>query len=64
MTNGNHVAYNLTSYLGPDDLRTLTQETVCTTILRPVLQAGPVLLEAPDFNLQNAMTNSLVLQWR
>jgi hypothetical protein len=59
MTNGNNVAYNLTSYLGPDDLRTLTPDMVRTTILRPVLQDRPVLLEAPDFNLQNATTNSI-----
>jgi hypothetical protein len=59
MTNGNHVAYNLTSYLGPDNLCTLTLEMVCTTILRPVLQDGPDLLEAPNFNLYNATTNSI-----
>jgi hypothetical protein len=51
MMNGTNVAYNLTSYLGPDNLRTLTPNTVRATILRPVLQDGPVLLEAPDFNL-------------
>ena len=59
MTNGTNVAYNLTSYLGPDDLRTLTPDTVRATILWPVLQDGPVLLDSPDFNLQNAMTNSI-----
>ncbi len=56
MVNGNGVAYNLNSYLGPGDLHTLTLETVCTTILRPVLQDGLVLLEAPEFNLQHATT--------
>jgi hypothetical protein len=59
MTNGTNLAYNLTSYLGPDDLHTLNPDTVHATILWPVLQDGPVLLEAPDFNLQNAMTNSI-----
>jgi hypothetical protein len=59
MTNGNHGAYNLTSYVGLEDLRTLTPETVRTTILRPVLQDGPVLLKAPDFNLQNVTRNSI-----
>jgi hypothetical protein len=59
MMNGTNVAYNLTSYLGPDDLRTLTPDMVRATILWPVLQDGPVLLEAPDFNLQNATTNSI-----
>jgi hypothetical protein len=58
MMNGNNVAYNLTSYLGNGDLCTLLPEMVCDTILRPVLQDGHVLLEAPDFNLQNATTNS------
>ncbi len=59
MTNGTNVAYNLTSYLGPDNLHTLTPDTVRMTILWSVLQDGPVLLEAPDFNLQNATTNSI-----
>ncbi len=57
--NGTNVAYNLTSYLGPDNLCTLTPDMVRATILRPVLQDGPVLLEAPDFNLQKATTNSI-----
>ncbi len=57
MMNGNDAAYNLTSYLGNGNLRTLSPEMVRDTILRPVLQDGPVLLEVPDFNLQNAMTN-------
>jgi hypothetical protein len=56
--NGSGVAYNLNSYLGPADLRTLTLEVVRTTILNPVLQDGPVLLEASNFNLQNANTNT------
>ncbi len=37
MMNGNNVAYNLTSYLGNGDLRTLLPEMVRDTILRPVL---------------------------
>jgi hypothetical protein len=45
MINGNGVAYNLNSYLGPADLRTLTPYVVRTTILNPVLQDGPVFLE-------------------
>jgi hypothetical protein len=49
--NGSGVAYNLNSYLCPADLWTLTPEVVRTTILNPVLQDGPVLLEASNFNL-------------
>jgi hypothetical protein len=56
--NGSGVAYNLNSYLGPADLWTLTPEVVRTTILSPVLQDSPVLLEASDFNLQNRNTNA------
>jgi hypothetical protein len=56
--NGSGVAYNLNSYLGPADLWTLMPEVVRTTILIPVLQDGPVLLEASNFNLQNANTNA------
>jgi hypothetical protein len=56
--NGSGVAYNLNSYLGPADLRTLMPEVVRTTILNPVLQDGPVLLEASNFNLQNTNTNA------
>jgi hypothetical protein len=54
--NGSGVAYNLNSYLGMADLRTLMPEVVRTTILNPVLQDGPVLLEASNFDLQNANT--------
>jgi hypothetical protein len=58
MMNGSGVAYNLNSYLGPADLQTLTPEVVRTTILTPVLQDGPVLLEVSNFNLQNENTNA------
>ncbi len=56
--NGSGVAYNLNSYLGTADLRTLMREVVRTTILNPVLQDCPVLLEASNFDLQNANTNA------
>jgi hypothetical protein len=56
--NGVGGAYTLVGYLGVDDLCTLTPNDVKTTILNPVLQYGPVLLEASDFNLQTANTNS------
>ncbi len=58
MTNGAGGGYMLISYCGADDLRTLRPEEVKTQILHPVLQTGPVLLQASDFNLQAANTNS------
>ena len=58
MTNRAGGAYTLISYCGADDLRTLSPEEVKTQILHPVLQTGPVLLQASDFNLQVANTNS------
>ncbi len=58
MTNGAGGAYTLISFCGADDLRTLSPEDIKTQILDPVLQTGPVLLQASDFNLQMANTNS------
>ncbi len=58
MTNGAGAVYNLLSFLGVDDLRTLTPPEVKATILDPCLQDGPVLLKASDFNLQIANTDS------
>ncbi len=58
MTNGVGAAYNLVSFLGVDDLRTLTPPVVQTVLLHACLQDGPVLLKASDFNLQNANTDS------
>ncbi len=57
MTNGAGTAYNLVSFLGVNDLRTLTPPEVKTVLLDPCLQDGPVLLKASDFNLQNANTD-------
>jgi hypothetical protein len=57
MTNGNGGAYNLVSFLGINNLRTLTLLLVKANILDPCLQDGPVLLKASDFNLQNANTD-------
>jgi hypothetical protein len=58
MTNGAGGAYTLISYCGVEDLRTLSPEEVKMQILHPVLQTSPVLLQASDFNLQAANTNS------
>ena len=57
MTNGAGAAYNLVSFLGVNDLRTLTPPEVKTILLDPCLQDGPVLLKASNFNLQNANTD-------
>ena len=57
MTNGRGGAYTLVSFLGVDDLCTLTPNEVKTDILNPVLQNGLVLLQASDFNLQTVNTN-------
>jgi hypothetical protein len=58
MTNGVGAAYNLVSFLGVDDLCTLTPPVVQTVPLNACLQDGPVRLKASDFNLQNANTHS------
>jgi hypothetical protein len=58
MTNGAGAAYNLVSFLGVDDLCTLTPPEVKTALLNPYLQDGPVLLKASNFNLQNVNTDS------
>jgi hypothetical protein len=58
MTNEAGGAYNLVSFLGVDDLRTLTPHEVQTVLLDTTLQDGPVLLKASDFNLQHTNTDS------
>jgi hypothetical protein len=59
MTNGAGAAYTLVSFLGVDDLRTLTPEMVRDHILSQVHQDGPVMLAASDFNLTSANTDSV-----
>jgi hypothetical protein len=58
MTNRNGGAYTLVSYLGPADLRTLTPPEVKAQILDIFLQDGPVLLQASNFNLATANTDT------
>ncbi len=58
MVNGAGGAYNLVSFLGVNDLRTLTPPEVKATILNPCLQDGPVLLKASDFKMRIANTDS------
>jgi hypothetical protein len=54
MLNGHGVAYNLLTYHGPADLRTMTAAEVLTQIVNPCLQQGPITLENADFNLAAA----------
>ena len=54
MLNGHGVAYNLLTYHGPADLRTMTAAEVLTQIVNPCLQQGPITLENADFNLATA----------
>ena len=58
MTNGAGAAYTLVSFLGVNDIRTLTPETVKADILIPVHQDGPIMLAASDFNLTHANTDT------
>ena len=58
MADGRGTAYTLVSFLGVDDLRSLDPDDVKTNILTPVLQNSPALLQASNFNLQTANTNS------
>ncbi len=58
LINGAGKDYNLISFLGVNDLRTLMREQVHADILSVVQQDSPVLLRASDFNLQAANTDS------
>jgi hypothetical protein len=51
---GNSIAYNLSTYHGPADIRTMTAAEVLTEIVDPCLQMGPITLENADFNLAKA----------
>ena len=54
MVNGVGANYNLTSWLGADDLRGLTRDEVRLQILEPCLRDGPITLGVADFNLAEA----------
>ena len=58
MADGRGASYTLVSFWGVNDLRSLNPDNVKADILTPVLQNGPVLLQASDFNLQTVNTNS------
>jgi hypothetical protein len=54
MVNGVGVNYDLTSWLGTDNLNTLTCKEVRAQILEPCLRDGPITLGVTDFNLAEA----------
>jgi len=54
VNNGVGANYNLTSWLGADDLRGLTHDEVRSQILEPCLRDGPITLGVADFNLAEA----------
>jgi hypothetical protein len=54
MANGVGGNYNLTSWLGANDLSLLAKEDVHTAILEPCLHDGPTTLSAAEFNLAKA----------
>ena len=62
MTNGAGAAYNLTTFHGTADLRTLTEEQVWAEILDITLQDGPVELQPASFGVTSARTDSLALR--
>lgn len=58
LTNAAGNARRLTTFLGADDLRTLSSDEVRTTILHGTHQDGPYDLLAPSFNLSSCRTDS------
>ena len=59
MTNAAGNAYNLTTYLGPDDLTTLDRDTITADILSHTLQTGPMNLVPGAFNLADCGTDTI-----
>ena len=62
MTNGNGVAYQLTTWHGAADLSMLNGNDVRTLILAPCLQDGPILLRPADFNLGEVNIESTTIR--
>jgi len=60
LTNGNGVAYNLTTFQGAADLRTLSPSDFRRDIIDETHQDGLFLLE-PAFNLSSCKTDSSVM---
>jgi hypothetical protein len=62
MVNGAGAGYNLVTYHGADDLRTLQSAEVQATILNLTLQDGPYDLQPASFNLTTARTDGALLR--
>jgi hypothetical protein len=58
LINRNNQNYNLVTFLGAANLRTLTSHQVKMNILDPIQQDALVLLRASDFNLWSTNTKS------
>ena len=61
-TNGAGRAYNLTTFPGTADLRTLTSQEIQAKILDFTLQDGPVKLQAASFGATSARTDSFAIR--
>jgi hypothetical protein len=59
--NWQHTAYNLLTFHGPGDLRTLSPAEIQAQILDMMFQNGPVNLQPACFNLSSARTDSTEL---
>jgi hypothetical protein len=64
LINGNSIPYNLVSFLGVNNLCTLTCAQVQTDILAHVQQEDPVLLKASDLNLRTANTDLIDINFK
>jgi hypothetical protein len=62
LTNGAGSAYNLTTFHGTADLRTLTSQEIQAEILDFTLQDGPVELQAASFGATSARTDSFAIR--
>jgi hypothetical protein len=62
MVNGAGAGYNLVTFHGADDLRTLQSAEVQATILNQTLQDGPYDLKPASFNLSTARTDGALLR--
>ena len=64
VNNANNVARNLTTFHGPDDLRTMSVEQLRADILNAVYQDQPIDLTEPAFNLGTVSTESQEMKKR
>jgi hypothetical protein len=62
MMNEAHTAYNLTTYHGAADLRTLPQQEVQADILDHTLQDGPLELQPANFGATSAQTDPTAIR--